>query len=427
MADLQFYYLKSIEYKAQPYKSNWCWASCLSNMIIGLEADSSIGNSQCNLASYYQLYKQDPNCEIKKYNHCCNLDNLPESHCNIGINPDHIEDIYGLGGFELLEMDDLNPLYEFNWIKKTLIEKKAPILLKIWINNGFHANLITGFGMIGDCQYVLISDPAITKGEIYRNIKLLSDRIDIRQAWISEKKHKNPLIKDEEINERYKKAEDYIKDLDKTNLDPELSDPSNYIGFKHPVVIDDFLDTKNKLLSNTNQRSKLIQDFRNQKINNKCQSQIPKRPNLSGDILELSLSDIDNPTDDIIDLINKYDARIYLKEYALELKVSLKKSIKKNNADDDLFINNKFRDAATTDMIDDSIDDITKIIDLNTYQEIKDVVVTPISFPNNYNLNTEPQSVVAFRLAITVLPKTLFFSQNKNDFNSDDPNPELIY
>ncbi|RNC86757.1 MAG: hypothetical protein ED556_04875 [Winogradskyella sp.] len=407
MSKFEFYYLKSIKYKPQPFKSNWCWAACLSNMIEGLNSKSVIGNTQCNLVSYYRKYQNNPYSINQVYNGCCTGGNSISHQCNIGIETNDIKIIYGKGGFILEEVEDLNTILNYNWVKFTLIKNQAPILLKIIRERGYHASLITGFGEVGGCKYLLFSDPSETTGEIYQNMRVIEDNInDISQAWTTSVKDNFNLIEDKEIKTRYEKAIEFIAKID-GGFDIELSNPLNYIGHKHPAFIDRLLNSENRAAIINKEGEQLVKDFREQKYAGNCQPEVPIRSNISGDIVNLKFNDLDNPTDEILHLIKEFDARSYLKEYAIEIQIFTQS----------MLVENSFK---IYDQLLNTIELKTDSKPLASRDELQEddgdsIYVLPTSFPENYQLDYNIYKLKKFKDLLFSLPKATFFIEKDRD------------
>lgn len=279
MTNFKFYRLKDFIHKQQPYLSNWCWAACLSTIIDGLNTETNIGKKQCNLASFYRQYRANTQINATSYSECCPFSQNISDECNQAIADSHISDIYSHSGIEA-SLEDENYINDYQWVKNTLINNQAPILVKYTVNGQGHANLVTGYGEINNCQYLLLSDPQYEYSDEYKLISIVK-LLEIEKIWALKKLKKNKLEKDFEIYDRFDKALKYTKSLNKKNLDvntaKELKNPLNYLGYKNPAIIDSLLENtvKSEIFEGLNLRN-LVNDFKAQKTNGVCLRKIIK-------------------------------------------------------------------------------------------------------------------------------------------------------
>jgi hypothetical protein len=404
MKTFDFYFFKDLVHKQQPYLSNWCWAACLSSIIDGLVTTTSIGNKQCNLASFYKRYRKNNNINVNYYDDCCPQLHNTSNECNKGIQDTHIEDVYKHSGLLATPYDN-KLIKSYTWVKDILKEKQAPILVKYRENGQAHASLIIGYGEINSCRYLLLSDPNNSTAEEYKLMKMIIN-LSIEKIWVLEKINNIQLKKDEEIYQRYAKAVQYVESLKSNNINKtlykELSNPLDYLGYKYPALIDDLFNNINNSINLQHiTQNKLVQDFRSQKVDSACQRKIVKKPEDQGNIIGLSLNDLDNPTDEIIEFLkdNKFDCKIYIKEYAIEVNAYLDKGSIYNSA-------YRQRNSSINQEVDFSF---------HHYNDNQGVIMLlPIHIPENYNLNRNPQSLEDFKLSLTNLPKAEFFSSEKD-------------
>lgn len=394
-----FYYFKDLIHKQQPYQSNWCWAACLSSLIDGLNTSYQIGNKQCNLASYYREYSRNPQAKVQVYNNCCSNLHNTSSECNKGIHDNHISEVYNHSGIIARE-DNAKNIYNYNWVKQTLINQQAPILIKYSSGGQDHASLITGFGEIDDCKYYLLSNPEYRRADTYIRTDIIAN-YSISKIWVLEKLSQNKPEKDKEIYVRFEDAIRYVEELklNKSFIDDVLLDPRNYLGHKHPAMINRILKDNNKRLDNQFINN-LAADFRKQNQFEDCQRKITKTPEDSANIIGLSLDDVINPTDETMSLLtdNNFDCRIFIEEYTIELEVFVD-----NSAYEEFLF--RARQAAYNS------GQIGTSASFNDGPSEESIRVLPISYPQNYNLNKEPHPVNIFRQNLRTLPKARYFEE----------------
>lgn len=404
MNELEFYHFKDIMHKQQPFNSKWCWAASLSSMIDGLNANSLIGNTQCNLASYYKEYLNSSNLRIQPYHGCCdNLHNTSTS-CNKGIQDGHVTDIFEASGFEATEVDDNSYLTDYNWVVQTLRKNQSPLLIKYRLNSQAHASLITGFGKIdNNCEYLLVSDPTNKFADEYKHISIIGD-LNIEKLWETKKSDKNKLIVDQEIIERHNRILKFLENADFNN-DDLMTDALNYLGYKYPAEIDSIIEEfRLRKTLNIIRLDRLKQDFRNQKINDQCQQYIVKKADELGNIVGIKFKDLDDPTGSTLEILNNsdIDCRSYVDGYAIELKVILKK-------DNDRF-NQIIHHTQNQIGSDRSIRRQTYFNQFESDNNESKILVLPINFPMDYKLESSLQTLNEFKAQLDRLPKASFFA-----------------
>lgn len=404
MNELEFYHFKDIMHKQQPYNSNWCWAASLSSMIDGLKANSEIGKTQCNLASYYKEYIKSKNVIIQEYDGCCvNLHNT-SSDCNQGIKDGHVIDIFEASGFEATKVQDKRMLRYYDWVEQTLRKNQSPLLIKYRLNGQAHASLITGFGKINDtCEYLLISDPVNKYADEYKHISKVND-LNIEKIWETEKINQNKLIVDQEIIDRHNRILEFLEEADFNN-DELMTDALNYLGHKYPAEIISMIDEFNFFKSiNRLRMENLKSDFGNQKISGQCQQYIVKNADEQGNIVGIKFEDLDNPTESTLEVLNnpKIDCRSYVDGYAIELRVILRND---NDRFNQIISNTQHQIGSDTT--------VNHHIHFNhfedNYNELR-ILVLPINFPMDYNITPSFQSLTDFKEELENLPKASFFS-----------------
>lgn len=404
MNELEFYHFKDIMHKQQPFNSKWCWAASLSSMIDGLNANSLIGNTQCNLASYYKEYLNSSNLRIQPYHGCCdNLHNTSTS-CNKGIQDGHVTDIFEAGGFEATKVQDKCMLRYYDWVEQTLRKNQSPLLIKYRLNSQAHASLITGFGKIdNNCEYLLVSDPTNKFADEYKHISIIGD-LNIEKLWETKKSDKNKLIVDQEIIERHNRVLEFLENTDFNN-DDLMTDALNYLGYKYPAEIDSIIEEfRLRKALNIIRLDRLKQDFRNQKINDQCQQYIVKKPDEQGNIVGIKFEDLDNPTDSTLEVLknSSLDCRSYVDGYAIELRVVL------INVDDRF--NRNIRNTQRQIGSDASVNHHIHFNQFeDSYNEPR-ILVCPINFPEDYNMEQSLQSLNDFKVKLDGLPKASFFA-----------------
>lgn len=404
MNELEFYHFKDIMHKQQPLKSKWCWAASLSSMIDGLKANSEIGKTQCNLASYYKEYIKSKNVIIQEYDGCCvNLHNT-SSDCNQGIKDGHVTDIFEASGFEATKVQDKRMLRYYDWVEQTLRKNQSPLLIKYRLNNQAHASLITGFGKINDtCEYLLVSDPVNKYADEYRHISLINN-LSVEKMWETKKTNQNKLFVDQEIIDRHNRILKFLENVDFNN-DELMTDALNYLGHKYPAEIDSIIGEFNFFKSlNRLRMENLKSDFGNQKISGQCQQYIVKKADELGNIVGIKFEDLDNPTESTLEVLNnpKIDCRSYVDGYAIELRVVLR--------DDNDRFNRNIRH--TQQQIGSDVS-VNHDIHFNHFEDNYNkprILVFPINFPEDYNMEPSLQSLNDFKMKLYRLPKASFFA-----------------
>lgn len=404
MSKLEFYHFKDIMHKQQPSNSKWCWAASLSSMISGLNSNSEIGITQCNLASYYKEYKKSKHSKKQPYNGCCvNLHNT-SAQCNKGIDDNHVVDIYQASGFEATKVQDNSFLTNYNWVEQTLRKNQSPLLIKYRLNNQAHASLITGFGKINNkCEYLLVSDPINKYADEYKHVSKVDD-LAVKKLWETKKNNQKNLIKDEQILNRYKNILKFLEKADFNN-DKLMTDALNYLGHKYPAEIDSMIEEFRLLnVLNVQRLDRLKQDFSTQKITDQCQQHIVKKPDEQGNIVGIKFEELDDPTESTLEILNnpKIDCRSYIDGYAIELKVILKNDNYRFNR----IIQHRQRQIGSDRTI-------RQQIHFNHFEDIYNepkILVLPINFPMDHNIESNFQSLNEFKAQLDKLPKASFFA-----------------
>ncbi len=255
--DFSFYKFNTLKYKEQ-IGTLWCWASCLSQMIKGLDSNSIIGETQCNLVQHYgRNYKKNNEFILSSNDNCCEQNN---SKCfKVSIDPKHVEDIFYQAGFNSEPIETPNvDLKNYDFIRNTLIENDSPIILNIYTNRP-HLVMIAGFGEKNNINYVLVSDPDGKKEENYYPINCFINQYlqHVDHAWTTKLKSPRSSNKNLDIDFEFKQIylglkASILKEKNKNsiNWNDKFDDPlfflKAYGTLKKPIGLNDNFNEKVK-------------------------------------------------------------------------------------------------------------------------------------------------------------------------------------
>ena len=335
---MNFYCFKELKYVAQPQKSNWCWASCLSQMIKGLNSPTSIGKTQCELVGEYKNYKED----TLNYNPgsvfplgiCCDSDiNHVPNGCNIALSENDLLDVHTFGGFKTNKIEVCD-LFNFTFVIEKLKRNQSPIVLKINKSGVGHINLISGYGKKDGCEYILVSDPLNFIGEVYTEFSEFC-KMDIDKAWSTEVMQNN-LKKDSTLKASLNFVQNFIDLHVGKSESIELKNPWNYLAHKNPEFIAKNIDkassgyTVNSQIQEFKQQlqndfsSKL--KFDNETIDFTCEIKINKDLTVFTDINYINEKDLFSLDNDKIKArMHDNNAISYIKDYATKVKIKIVK------------------------------------------------------------------------------------------------------
>lgn len=259
-----FFCFNNMNYQFQPEGSNWCWAACLSNMIIGLKADSSIGNSQCNLVSHYRSFLNGLNSN-EENKLCCSESILDQ--CNLRLDDDHLKYMFEKSGFLITPYDTISELNSFEFIVDKLNENQAPLILKTRVNGSAHMVLINGYGTkTSGCNYLLISNPDNSYKELYYSHEYYITNNTIEKFWTASVENQDNLGKDKLLDFNYnfvKKTLDF--NIKESSSDSEILNPWNYLNdFNSPFFINLMKGGNNNL--NVDNYTIIKEEFENCKV-----------------------------------------------------------------------------------------------------------------------------------------------------------------
>lgn len=384
--EYKFYCFKELKYMPQPESSYWCWAACLSQMVIGLKAPSKFGRTQCELVSEYRSNFID--------NHrfsCCTADNTIPVGCDLPLKETDLVEVYDKSGFDTEEIQILN-LDDFEYIKTTLKKCQSPIVLKIRINRSAHMNLITGYGEKGDCKYVLVTDPQNSIGETYYKMDEFRRKIIVESAWTTEVKGdhlKTDVALQQSINFIDEFIEKYQNDIFEFSRDNLLNrvillDPWSYLSHNEPSRLAQLInDLLNK---NAYDKEELHEVF-------KLINENTKPKNDKNDRLKTFCWPYINKTTFGIRDLNYIDENL------------LRKKIDKEGINLSVFNRIKRGDAFT----------VLKNYAITIQLELKEniIYVKPVKYPFNYSLNTEWQSYNDFIYSLISLPTIEYFAEDR--------------
>ncbi|GAB4159783.1 MAG: hypothetical protein Tsb0033_14790 [Winogradskyella sp.] len=351
-------------------------------MIIGLKSVSVFGKKQCQLVGGYKLKyieKKDINPTSKLQ--CCHEKETVPSGCDIALKIPDLVNVYNDCGFKAAEIDDLNQLHNFHFIKHGLKFFDSPIVLNINKAGNAHMNLITGFGEIDGCQYILLTDPLKNVGERYIEFKTFIRSYQIDNAWVTELKFKN-LKKDAKLDLSLEYVEKFIKtyysqiqDYSKQHaLNPKrLLNKWTYLASKDVVFVANTIhEISNEVgVLNMNKLSELLSYLSK---NHNPNDALTCYSYLSKDLVDLrDVNYIDEQ--DLIDGVRTKNPHVI-------------ERIEKGNA-------------------------FTVIGDYATKIEIKiehgKILVKPIQYPRNYSFSTSWQTYSDFLSSLIKEPKVEYF------------------
>ncbi|MFD2914844.1 hypothetical protein [Psychroserpens luteus] len=390
-----FFCFQSLKYVSQPSYSYWCWAACLEQMIKGLNAKSKIGTKQCELASTYKDIKENHpidslligNINNYKSSNCCSASNKIPNGCNIALEENDLKSIFGFSGFNATEIKDCNSLKDFGFIKQTLIDNQSPIVLKVRKNGKAHMNIISGYGKLNGCEYLLISDPLESIGETYQEFSGLINPREIDRVWITKLGVEN-LEHDAYLEKSLEIVNDFINKF-LTNIEhyssekglenSALSNPWKYLANKDPLYV---AQSIKEFMSN----EKLTIDFElfnffdeltydsDVKNLSSCEQEINKDLVVYTDINFINQSFLDESTQKdintrLINKINKGNALSYIKDFATSIEIK--------------------------------VDDDT-------------IMVKPINYPKDYEIKNEWTTYEVFKNQISINPKIVYFNEDLN-------------
>ncbi len=236
-----------MDYQFQPEGSNWCWAACLSNMIIGLRSISSIGNSQCHLVSHYKSYLQGAGTNTES-TICCSS-GVPHG-CNLRLDDAHLKYIFEKSGFLITEYSSISQLSSFDFIVEELKKNQAPILLKTRVSDSAHMVLINGYGTkTNGCNYILISNPDNSHKERYFNHEYYLKNNTVEKFWTAKIENRENLGRDKMLDFNYNFIKTTLQNkLNKDLGDVEMLNPWNYLDDQNASLFSMILDdTKDNL------------------------------------------------------------------------------------------------------------------------------------------------------------------------------------
>lgn len=376
----KFYCFRDLEYKSQPESSYWCWAACLSQMIIGLKAPSNFGRTQCELVTEYRSKFID----FKNHSCCANDNSIPKG-CDLPLKENDLEKVYDESGFITKEISVHN-LNSYDFIKTTLIDCQSPIVLKVRVDgSNAHMNLITGYGEKNGCKYVLITDPQKTVGESYYKMDEFIKKISVDRAWTTEVRDEN-LKPDQLLEASLNLIEQFISKYEEDifaiartkelNIDA-LMDKWSYLSYKNPAylaqLINELLNKEIRDESKLLEVLELLSNDNEQRKETSCWTYINKDFYELRDLnyidearLSMGVTDKDET---VLSRINKGNAFSKIKDYAITIEI--------------------------------------RIIE-NTIQ------VKPVRFPMNYKLDAKWQSYNDFNLSLIHLPKIEYFTEDRN-------------
>lgn len=200
-----FYCFNQLDHVTQPDYSYWCWAACLSKMINGLNSTSSIGENQCQLASYYASFL---NQSERNLIYCC--DNRINTNCDQPLEENHLVKTFNLGGFSTEELG-LDVLGNFFALMNRIEHSKSPIVLNIQDNGQSHMVLLSGYGQMNECHYLLLSNP-LYEAEKYITFESFENNYIINNAWSTSLVY-DTIDTDKKIAERITKIDDLLNKI----------------------------------------------------------------------------------------------------------------------------------------------------------------------------------------------------------------------
>jgi len=315
MQDIEFKYLKGIIHKKQLENSNWCWAACLSKILIGFKISTQIGNKQCNIVSHYlrnYLHKTET-----KTNLCCKSSKI-KNNCNTALAEEHLAMVFGDFGVKCtpIKPTEKHKLRDYNFISETINQTKAPIILQIGLGHASHLVLLSGYGHIGKCKYVLVGDP-LKGAEFYKNIENYTEYEEISNIWTchfqKDITRKISLVKDQLMFNNIMLFSNYMNTILKsnTNLKKESFNNNVFWMFQENTLLE-LLNNYNISYApdRLNQKCEVFQDS--------CFLTVPREgfPNCLKPIIPFKTLNIDLSDKDKIDLTKDDSDEIYFTNYA---------------------------------------------------------------------------------------------------------------
>ncbi|MDH7444478.1 papain-like cysteine protease family protein [Aquimarina sp. 2201CG14-23] len=331
---ISFYKFTKMRYESQPPKSQWCWAACLSQMIKGLDASSSIGKEMCDLVQHYGQYYEFNRRTLRSNEKCCGLDTSKKCD-SLSIQTEHIKEVFLKGGFECDTVNNyLDKLKSYEFIRKTLIDNDSPIILKTNNGSGPHLEMISGFGKKNNTEYVFISNPLKEYKEKYYPIDCFYSNYKnkIKEMWVSKLKsnenHSKNLNPDKDLIEVHNTINKIIvkeKNENNENWNQNFDNPflflKAYSLLKTPITLDQDPNTEIK-----NRKDIIFNSVQTDTIED-CSNSILEMWQLGG-LTSSSVGEITVLTEKIIN--NDYDFniipndQIYLDNYAITLRKRIK-------------------------------------------------------------------------------------------------------
>lgn len=391
----KFYCFNDIRYIPQPKNSYWCWAACLSQIIIGLNTSSKLGKKQCELVSAYKLnYKEASISNPDELQICCGSGKNIPSGCNIPLKKEDLKSVYDECGLLASELVDLTQLQNFSFIKLTLRTFQAPIVLNVDKDGRAHMNLITGYGEKNHCKYVLVTDPLKHIGESYIEFNDFVNSISINNAWTIHLRDNN-LKPDEALHKSLDFVESFlknnysriIKNINENDINPEvILNKWNYLSTDDSPLVARII----------NEASKNIKDFGSDLIFDKKLKQL---------FFLIDKGSFNKNKDDLAkchpyynkDFLNLIDIN-YIEEETLN------EGMRSNNT------------LSLIERIDEG-NAFTVIYDYATKLQLKsinsEILVKPINYPKNYSLETDWKRYGDFLNELAKNPKVQFFENDE--------------
>jgi len=222
MAD--FFCFNNLTHVTQPKNSHWCWAANLEKMINGLNSNSEIGTEDHELVSYYRCFldstENEESC-IEESEKCL----------NIALKEEHLELIFDKAGFDV-DLIEPSILMNYESIVTILNDCQSPIVLKTKYQTS-HMELIIGYGKIGNCEYILISDPAKLSDINYRLLSSIDfSRVD--KVWKTTLETENNLGKDLIIEKNYSRINKLITErpVEFSDMNLSLTTPWTFMNIE---------------------------------------------------------------------------------------------------------------------------------------------------------------------------------------------------
>ncbi|WP_109097698.1 papain-like cysteine protease family protein [Aquimarina sp. AU58] len=347
----------------QPENSYWCWAACAEKMVRGLKSKSEIGNSKCEIVSYYKnniltLDNSSNNNDGElNIDSCCNNFGGFFDECNIGLKDKHFIRIFNQVGFECKESLEIDKLKNIDFIIDQLEGNDSPIILKLNTSLA-HMVLISGYGERNNCKYVFVGDPSPGYGENYVRFDVFLNEYIMNSKVV---KFWTSKVKKVDINEK-----NMVLDLDVPDNPEEFS-----------KVLNSKIDRINALKSNFKVNISFIKEGLE-----------IEESSLINENYQKYWKDLDPLSDSFC--FKKVPINFYEE---LDLLEKIREKITHREEISDLYIVN-FNDFFTT----------TVIRENSGLKEIK-----PIIFPSNYKLDSSWQEYEKFYSILQNQPKGMFF------------------